>query len=196
MLPQDAPGLDLMREFFSYLYQLDCLRRPRWRTEGSPYAAAQIYYQSKNLLHMILGEQYSEVASGLSSDLNLPLMHALAITCEIYLKTVLNHTRVNGAGTNLLIYRILGVWKEMGPNPFLQWDQDTGKFLLWMLFVQADACSLEGPERQCLVGDLRSIVQYLGIQSREEFERILRIFPWTNEFLNYTIAWCWRMATS
>src|SRR6202000_3312466 len=101
--------IDLMKELFTYLYQLDCLRRPKWSSEGSPYAAAQIYYQTKNLLHMLLAEQYSQISSGLSSDLNLPLMHALPISCEIYLKTMLNHTRVKGAGTSLLIFRVMGV---------------------------------------------------------------------------------------
>ncbi|KAF2088743.1 hypothetical protein K490DRAFT_63957 [Saccharata proteae CBS 121410] len=116
-------------------------------------------------------------------------------TAHIFIRTAMHHMKMKFTAGTHYIAHLQELLKDDYIRMLLMRDWSL-EMLLWILFVGAEASLYGRPQRHWYMQQLGSTIGLLQIPSKNEFERVLRRFPWTKGFQEAAVDRVWDEAAT
>ncbi|TKA59686.1 hypothetical protein B0A49_11987 [Cryomyces minteri] len=196
----DAPVLRLL----DGLHQLSLTAEMKWKSRVVSSAIGNVMYPLEYDLQVLMAEQANDTSDQEELSDSTLILNALAIASQIFLWVALRHGWVRCGLLELFarsplhdIYLLMLMRALEKREAGMVWMRERyPNALVWMLFVGAASGFPDGPERVWFVERLRVMIGLTHLGRAEDFEEILRLFPWTDDFCKTACANIWLEATT
>ncbi|KAK5163672.1 hypothetical protein BJ546DRAFT_690946 [Cryomyces antarcticus] len=196
----DAPMLSLL----DGLHQLSLTANSRWKSRVVSSAIGNVMYPVEYHLQVLMAEQANDTSDEREVLDSTFIFNALAIASQIFLWVALRHGWVRCGLLELFlrsplhdIYLHMLIRALEKRDAGMVWIRERcPEALVWVLFVGAACAFPGGPERVWFVEKLRVVIGLTRLKRAEDFEDILRLFPWTDGLCKTACGDIWLEATT
>jgi hypothetical protein len=191
-IPLDCLGSGELPPIVQGLHQLEHISMRDWARMISPDTFGELYFLTAHKITALLARLHRARNSVINAQ-SRSILGVFVMTCSTYLRTIIGHTAMRNCMANMAVSRTIDAMQQIGDDIVSVWQNERClEALLWCLFIIVDACPPQRDEWNWLSDRLEETAQRLNIYSIEQFEIMLRKFPWNEKYLRKPCDRVWR----